>query len=576
MSARAPRGREATLLAVERTALDIVSVHHGSAVFDAAVARAQTLLAADIAYLAVYEDATGRTCVRASIGACTPDFNALNVPFGVGVGGVVARSRAPFLTSDYIADRTLLHIDAVDRGIAAEGIRAMLGVPLIARGELTGVLFVSDRRPRTYTPAEVRNLQALGAVVTVAIENARLFESRETMLRDVQGAYEALRRKTAATESIANLHEALSAIVCRGGPIEDLADGLAEAFGVSVAIADAEGLDIAGSAAQEPDSLVRAALAESRRTGHLAVVAPVQPAGDTPSHAETERLALALAVGGQDLGSLVVTSTRPMLGTARRSIERAGHVAALLLLRRERDHVADLRHREACFARALRSDDGPPCGPGTALAFDPSSHGADRLSRTLVRSGAIGEAALGAFGDAVVVLLEGAASGAAATEAVAAAVAARLGRAPTVAWATLASGPGAAFAAADEAVRWLRTGLALGLSGEVVSRERLGANALLLKGNSACELAAFVDVSLGPVARYDAARSTDLMATLRAYFATGQNLRETADSLGVHMKTVVQRLDRIGQLLGSDWRSPQRLFEFQLAIRIGELARLLP
>ena len=38
--------------------------------------------------------------------------------------------------------------------------------------------------------------------------------------------------------------------------------------------------------------------------------------------------------------------------------------------------------------------------------------------------------------------------------------------------------------------------------------------------------------------------------------------------LHVHVNTVVQRLDRIGSLLGADWQSPDRALEIQLALRV--------
>jgi DNA-binding PucR family transcriptional regulator len=36
----------------------------------------------------------------------------------------------------------------------------------------------------------------------------------------------------------------------------------------------------------------------------------------------------------------------------------------------------------------------------------------------------------------------------------------------------------------------------------------------------------------------------------------------------VHVNTVTQRLDRIAQLLGSDWQKPERALEIQLALRL--------
>lgn len=42
--------------------------------------------------------------------------------------------------------------------------------------------------------------------------------------------------------------------------------------------------------------------------------------------------------------------------------------------------------------------------------------------------------------------------------------------------------------------------------------------------------------------------------------------------LHVHVNTVVQRLERIGRLLGPDWQSPDRALELQLALRLHQVS----
>ena len=44
-----------------------------------------------------------------------------------------------------------------------------------------------------------------------------------------------------------------------------------------------------------------------------------------------------------------------------------------------------------------------------------------------------------------------------------------------------------------------------------------------------------------------------------------------AEILHVHVNTVTQRLDRVAQLLGTDWQKPDRALEVQLALRLHRL-----
>ena len=85
------------------------------------------------------------------------------------------------------------------------------------------------------------------------------------------------------------------------------------------------------------------------------------------------------------------------------------------------------------------------------------------------------------------------------------------------------------------------------------------------------DLDAFVRQTLGPVLGYDERRGTELVATLRAYFANGSQLARTKDVLHVHVNTVVQRLERVASLLGEDWQAPDRALEIQLALRLHRL-----
>ena len=71
-----------------------------------------------------------------------------------------------------------------------------------------------------------------------------------------------------------------------------------------------------------------------------------------------------------------------------------------------------------------------------------------------------------------------------------------------------------------------------------------------------------------PVLEYDAARGSDLAATLDAWFGQGGHLGRTAGVLHIHPNTVGQRLTRVGKLLGPDWSDPGRALQIQLALQL--------
>ena len=157
--------------------------------------------------------------------------------------------------------------------------------------------------------------------------------------------------------------------------------------------------------------------------------------------------------------------------------------------------------------------------------------------------------------------------------ALASSVSARIGR---VARTTVAGvGPlddvAAVPAAFTEAVRTVRAMVALGHAGTGAAAADLGFAGLVV--GSEPDVGDYVRRILGPLLEYDAARGTDLVGTVEAYFAAGGSPRHTATTLHVHVNTVAQRLDRVAALLGATWQQPDRALELQLALR---LRRLMP
>jgi DNA-binding PucR family transcriptional regulator len=72
---------------------------------------------------------------------------------------------------------------------------------------------------------------------------------------------------------------------------------------------------------------------------------------------------------------------------------------------------------------------------------------------------------------------------------------------------------------------------------------------------------------LAPVGAYDAQRGTALLATLRAYVASGFSPTRSAQQLFVHPNTVLYRLRRIRELTGRDPQDPDDLVLLALALK---------
>ena len=97
----------------------------------------------------------------------------------------------------------------------------------------------------------------------------------------------------------------------------------------------------------------------------------------------------------------------------------------------------------------------------------------------------------------------------------------------------------------------------LGRTGEVSDPARLGLARLLLGHNGPAELDEFVDAHARPGPGLRRAPRDRAGRDPRGVVRRRRVARcETAERLHVHPNTVAQRLDRVGELLGPDWREP--------------------
>ena len=64
------------------------------------------------------------------------------------------------------------------------------------------------------------------------------------------------------------------------------------------------------------------------------------------------------------------------------------------------------------------------------------------------------------------------------------------------------------------------------------------------------------------------ATEADLLATLEAWFASGQRRRQTAEALGVHPNTLDYRLERIETLLGAKLDNAHWIARLDIALKL--------
>lgn len=105
----------------------------------------------------------------------------------------------------------------------------------------------------------------------------------------------------------------------------------------------------------------------------------------------------------------------------------------------------------------------------------------------------------------------------------------------------------------------------------VAAPQDLGAYGFLLGSQPRPVLEGYVRSVLGPLLDHDRSRSSDLVASVKAYIATGGRWEQGADALGIHRHTLRYRMRQAEDLLGRDLSSAEDRLELWLALKALEV-----
>jgi PAS domain S-box-containing protein len=128
----------------------------------------------------VLEYAAGR-------GFRSPDFQQVNQRVGEGRAGQAVLERR-MVTSDLIDIRPASKRTGL---LGGDAFTSYYGVPLIAKGQVLGVLEIFHRSPLQPAPEWLEFLEALSSQAAIAIDNARLFDSLQATNQELFTAYDA-------------------------------------------------------------------------------------------------------------------------------------------------------------------------------------------------------------------------------------------------------------------------------------------------------------------------------------------------------------------------------------------------
>jgi sugar diacid utilization regulator len=479
-------------------------------------------------------------------------------------------------------------------GVAREqGYRAIVCVPLVAGGEILGTLNGYYSPVHTFTDYEIERLTLLANHAAIALTSA----SRLDQMRQLN---ESLREQRDALTRSEQIHERLLGVTLRSGGLDGIAAVLTELIGRPVLIDDSRNVMLAkaGDDTQLPDEAWRAGavIDPAASSAPIAVGSTADP---------ILRFGVAIAKLSDDVAARIwfPTNNTELDPVAVRAVEHASIVISLELLRVGTAVEVEHRLRGELLADLLSSGIAVPeqilqraqrlghdlSRPHVAVVGALSAAGDTAETRVYQRS-------LSLVGDLVaqyqprplsamhrgniVTLWPVSADRDESSSAAATLVQRAMGAVARTVDATVALSAQATDTATSygEVYRTAKGALDIamraGRTNTVVELGDLGVLGLLLQLDDPAQLVAFARRTLGPVLDYDDLHHTDLVQTLRTYFASRHDRNRAAGKLHIHPNTVTQRLRRIEQLCSADLADPAVTLQFSAALTVQDVATL--
>jgi PAS domain S-box-containing protein len=201
---RDPRVDGAYLAGLHETALGLSEQVGAGGLLERIVTWAGQVVGTPHGYICLIEPGVREMVLRVGTGAYA-DLVGLRMLKGEGLSGRVWETGAPLAIPDYS------RWEGRVRHHATDDFRAVLGVPLLSGGMVTGVIGLSRSEPgRTFDEEEVDQVSRFAEVASIALDNARLYAAAQQELAERRRVEQQLR---AAERRFRTLVEQIPAMV---------------------------------------------------------------------------------------------------------------------------------------------------------------------------------------------------------------------------------------------------------------------------------------------------------------------------------------------------------------------------
>jgi GAF domain-containing protein len=549
------------------------------------VTRARSLAGANVAWVTIQDEESSVFRTVTAEGHLSPATALMTSRVEYGAVSLILKSKSFFETQDYLHDQRFRHLPELDRVFETENIVSLAGFPILSDGKVLGFLFVADRYSRKLSGREISVLGSFALHAGVAMRNANLFIMLKEALGEAERNRNALIEHIQRVESSAAAHDEMTHLLASGAELELFLKRMAGQVGGAVFLYDKQlaireefiaSAYAGGLAADLRSGKIDAALlikanSESRHTGRSVLLV---------SSGNEQCRAIALHGGSERGESLIICNQGELDAIEVRNLERSAVALSIAKLWNERREAEKLIASSTLLRHLVMVS---PPDETTISAVRDRLHlladspvqlaqivlrGIDRAAQTAqIRKSAAGLNLLVDLLDDTYLAIG--------PEAVIEGFLRNLTRARD-GWEVGGirserfvdlNLTGIHFGRISQALNVLRNIKPLD---RFLSQGDVNLFAKLFEAGDARRIATYLGDILRPIEERSPKQGGQLKQTLRCYFESQHNIKLAAETLGVHVNTMRQRLDTLREITGG-WDDPIKALEMHVALKLDAM-----
>ncbi len=189
--------------------------------------KLREIFEADTTYINTYDRAKQLVYSQYYVDQGQPMIRTEPLPFGEGLYSRVIETRQPILAGTRQQQLEMGVMFASSPDSEQDLNQSYLGVPILLSNEVTGVVSVQSYKQNAFNEDDVRLMQTLANSMSVALENARLFDETQRLLKETEQRAAELAIINSVQEGLASKLDFQAIIELVGNQIRDIFDAQA-------------------------------------------------------------------------------------------------------------------------------------------------------------------------------------------------------------------------------------------------------------------------------------------------------------------------------------------------------------